>query len=80
MGTKNAARLYARVCKANKIGRNGGHQSTCCLCILQSPCIAPGLVQTGFIDLCIFFDIYINLELTTFLNDVCALFFITYKV
>ena len=55
MGTKNAARLYARVCKANKIGRNGGHQSTCCLCILQSPCIAPGLVQTGFIDLCIFF-------------------------
>ena len=27
-GTKNLARLYVGVCKANKIGRNGGHSST----------------------------------------------------
>ena len=27
-GTKTLARLYVGVCKANKIGRNGGHSST----------------------------------------------------
>ena len=68
MVTKNVTRLYATVCKAKKLGRNGGHPSTCCLCTLQSPYVVPGLVQTGFTDFCISFDININLELTTFLQ------------
>ena len=30
MGTKNLARLYVGVCKADKIGLNEGQPSTCC--------------------------------------------------
>ena len=37
MRTKNLARLYVGACKADKIDRNGGQRSTCCLCTLQYP-------------------------------------------
>ena len=57
MGTKNLARLYVGVCKANKIDQNRGQPSTCCLCTLQFPYIIPGLVPTGFINLHISFGI-----------------------
>ena len=64
MGTKNLARLYAGVCKADKIGRNGGQPSTCCLCTLQFPYIIPGLVPTGFTNLRISFDILLESPFT----------------
>ena len=50
-GIKNLARLYVGVCKANKIGRNGGQPSTCSLYTLQFPYIIPGQVLTAFPDL-----------------------------
>ena len=60
MGTKNVARLYVGVCKAYKIGQNGGELSTCCLCTLQFPYIIPSLVPTGFTNLHISFDILLK--------------------
>ena len=50
IGTKNLARLYVGVCKADRIDLNGGQPCTSCFCTLQSPYIVPGLVPTGFID------------------------------
>ena len=60
IGTKNLARLYVGVCKADRIGLNGGQPSTSCLCTLQSPYIVPDLVLTGFIDFRISFDILLD--------------------
>ena len=60
MGTKNLLRLYVVVCKAGKIGRNGGQPSTYCLCTLQLQCIIPDLVPTGFTNLRISFDILLE--------------------
>ena len=71
--TKNLAKLYVRVYKADKIGRNGDQPSTCYFCALQSPYIVPGLVPTGFTELCIYFDII--LELTRSLKVVSIHFF-----
>ena len=73
MGTKNLARLYVGVCKADKTDRNGGQPSTCCLCTLQFPHIIPGLVPTGFTNLLISFDIL--LESTRFLKMASIRFF-----
>ena len=50
IGTRNLARLYVGVYKADRIGLNGGQPCTSCLCTLQSPYIVPGLVPTGFTD------------------------------
>ena len=78
MGTKNLARLYVGVCKANKFSRNGGQPSIYCLCTLQLPYIKPELVPTGFTDLSISFDVL--LESTKFLKMVYTLFLTNYKV
>ena len=61
METKDVASLYVRDCRANIIDRNGGHPSSKCLCTLQSPCILPGLVLTGFTGLRISSDILLEL-------------------
>ena len=57
---KTLTRLYVRVCIVKRIGLNGGHPSSSCLCTLQSPYIVPGLVSTGFIELRIFSDILLE--------------------
>ena len=36
MGTKNLARLYVGDRKAEKIDRNGGQPSSCCLCTFHT--------------------------------------------
>ena len=72
MTTKNLARLYVGVCKADKIRRNGGQPSTCCLYTLQFPYKIPGLVATSFTNLRISFDIL--LESTSFLKMVSTRF------
>lgn len=48
LGTKNLARMYVVVFKAD------------CLCTLQSPYIVTGLVLTGFTDLSVSFDIMLE--------------------
>ena len=67
MVTKNLARLYVGVCKADKIGENRGQSSTCCLCTLIFPYIS-GLAPNGFTDLHVSLDIL--LESTRFLKMV----------
>ena len=48
------------VCKADKVGLNGGNPSTSCLCTLQSSYITHGLAPTGFIDLQTSFEILVK--------------------
>ena len=72
METKDVASLNVGDYKADKIDRNGGHPSSWCLCTLQSPYIVLGLVQTGFTDLRISFDIL--LDLTRYMNKVSVRF------
>ena len=55
MGTKNLARLYVGVFKADKIGRNGGQPSTCCLCTLQF-CLPPK--QLKYADYLVHFKLF----------------------
>ena len=52
--------LYVRVCKADRIGLNGGQSSTSCFYTLKSPYIVPSIVPTGFIDLPMSLDILLE--------------------
>ena len=53
MGTKNLARLYVGVCKADKIGQNGGQPSTlqtidiCVNHLFENTGTVEGLTKSG---------------------------------